>query len=129
MFMGFTYLSIVYLMALLLSQYTILLNGCTWNSVVGIVIRLRADRSGVRIPAWAKRFLLTKMSRPALESNQPLIQRVPNTFPPIKRPVHEADHSPPSRVEVKNGWSRASAHPLCLHGVDKDYFTFNFTLE
>jgi hypothetical protein len=43
-------------------------------------------------------------SRPALGPIQPLIQRVPEPFPPgIKRQGHEADHSPESSAEVKNG--------------------------
>jgi len=29
----------------------------------------------------------------------------------------EADHSPPSIAEVKNGWSCNSTPPICLHGV------------
>jgi hypothetical protein len=29
----------------------------------------------------------------------------------------EADHSPPSSVEVKNGWSCTSTSPVRLHGV------------
>jgi hypothetical protein len=47
-------------------------------------------------------FLFTTASRPALEPTQPPIQWVPETFfLRIKRPVREADHSPPSSTEVK----------------------------
>jgi hypothetical protein len=35
----------------------------------------------------------------------------------VKRPGHEADHSPPSSAEVKNAWSYTSAPPIRLHGV------------
>jgi hypothetical protein len=38
-------------------------------------------------------------------------------IPGVKRPGREADHSPPSRVEVKNVWSYTSAPPTCLHDV------------
>jgi len=32
---------------------------CSWNSTVAIVIRLRAERSGFRIPARTKNFLIS----------------------------------------------------------------------
>jgi hypothetical protein len=35
----------------------------------------------------------------------------------VKQPGHEADHSPPSSVEVKNVWSYTSTPPIHLHGV------------
>jgi hypothetical protein len=39
--------------------------------------------------------------RPALGSTQPPIQWVPGVISPrVKRPRHEADHSPPSEAEV-----------------------------
>jgi hypothetical protein len=47
-------------------------------------------------------FLFTTTSRTALGPTQPLIQRVPTVLSlGIKRPGREADHSPPSTVEVK----------------------------
>jgi hypothetical protein len=35
----------------------------------------------------------------------------------IKWPEREADHSPPSRAQVKNEWSYNSAPPIRLHGA------------
>jgi hypothetical protein len=35
----------------------------------------------------------------------------------IKRPGREADHSPPTSVEVKNEWSYNPTPPIRLHGV------------
>jgi hypothetical protein len=35
----------------------------------------------------------------------------------VKRPGLEADHSSPSDVEVKEGWSYTSTSPICLYGV------------
>jgi len=35
----------------------------------------------------------------------------------VKRPGREADHSPPSSVEVKNAWSYIFTPPIRLHGV------------
>jgi hypothetical protein len=46
----------------------------------------------------------------ALESTQPPIQWVPGVLSlGLKRPGHEADHSPPSSAEVKNAWRYTSA--------------------
>jgi hypothetical protein len=39
------------------------------------------------------------------------------SFLGIKRRGVEADHSPPSSVEVKNAWSYTSTPPIRLHGV------------
>jgi hypothetical protein len=37
-----------------------------------------------------------------------------DTFPGVKQPGREADHSPPSSA---NGWSYTSTHPIRLHVV------------
>jgi hypothetical protein len=39
------------------------------------------------------------------------------SFPGVKRPGREADHSPPSIAEVKNAWSYTFTPPIRLHGV------------
>jgi hypothetical protein len=39
------------------------------------------------------------------------------SFSGIKVAGCEADHSPPSSVEVKNVWNYTSTPPVCLHGV------------
>jgi hypothetical protein len=57
---------------------------------------------GVRFPAGAGNFLFGTMSRPALG---------------VKRPKLEADHSPPSSVEVKECVELYLHSPLRLHGV------------
>ena len=57
-------------------------------------------------------------------SNQPPIQYNRNYFSGIKRPGREAYHSSPSSSEAVNEWSCTSASPICLRGVDGDYFTF-----
>jgi hypothetical protein len=36
------------------------------------------------------------------------------TFPEVKRPGCEADHSPPSRAEVKTVWNCISTPPYAL---------------
>jgi hypothetical protein len=39
------------------------------------------------------------------------------TFPGVKRPGREADHSSPSSSKVNNAWSYTSSPPIRLHGV------------
>jgi hypothetical protein len=64
-------------------------------------------------------FPSTTASRPALGTTQPPIQWVPAAFfLGLKRPVCEADHSPPSSAEVKNAWSYTSTFPIRLHCVE-----------
>jgi hypothetical protein len=58
-------------------------------------------------------FLFTTASRPVLGPTQPPIQLVPW----VKRPGHEAHHSPLSSAEVKNAWSSISTHLIRFHGV------------
>jgi hypothetical protein len=54
-------------------------------------------------------FLFTTASRTALGPTQPPIQWVPGALSlGVKRPVREADHSPPSSAEVKNAWRYTS---------------------
>jgi hypothetical protein len=52
-----------------------------------------------------------------------------DSFPVIKRPGREADHSPPSGAEVKNAWSCTSTSPYvfmawyCVKHRDNSTFT------
>jgi hypothetical protein len=63
-------------------------------------------------------FLFTTASRLALGLTQPPIQWVPEAPSlGVKRPVGEADNSPPSSAEVKNAWSYTSTPPIRLHVV------------
>jgi hypothetical protein len=51
---------------------------------------------------WLGIFLFTTASRPALGPTQPPVQWAPGALSlGVKRPVREADHSPPSSAEVK----------------------------
>jgi len=44
------------------------------------------------------------------------------SFPEVKRPEREVEHSPPSSAEVMNKWSCTSAVPIRLRGLDRDNF-------
>jgi hypothetical protein len=46
------------------------------------------------------------------------------SFPGVKWPVFKVYRSPRSNAEVKNELSYTSAPAVCLHGVDRDDFTF-----
>jgi hypothetical protein len=63
-------------------------------------------------PGGSKNFNFSMWSRPALRPTQPPIQWVPGVLPPgAKRPRREADHSPPTSVEVKKMWVYTSTPP------------------
>jgi hypothetical protein len=70
--------------------------GCVWV-VQSEHIR---SRGGLGI------FLFSTAPRPDLGSTQPPTQWVPG----VKRPGHEADHSPTPSTEVKNAWCYTSTH-------------------
>jgi len=67
--------------------------------------------------------------RLALEPNKPpALQTAGEIFQVVKRPEHEANHSPLSRAEVDNSWSFISMLYIRLHGVvlsQRGNFTFN----
>jgi hypothetical protein len=63
-------------------------------------------------------FSFTTVSRTALGPTHPPIQWIPGALPlGVKRPGREADHSPPSRAEIKNAWSYSSTSAIRLHCV------------
>jgi hypothetical protein len=60
----------------------------------------------------------TTASRTALGPTQPPTQRVRGALSlGVKRPVREADHSPPSSVEVKEYVNLYLHSPIHLHGL------------
>jgi hypothetical protein len=69
-------------------------------------------------PGRVKNFLFSTSSITALGSTQPPIQCVPGALSPgIKRPGHEADHSPPTSAEVKKNVNLYIHSPIRLHGL------------
>ena len=57
---------------------------------------LRAGRSGVRVPVWARDFLFFKTPSLAVGPNQPTIQLVPIFFPGDDRSVKLISHLYPA---------------------------------
>ena len=96
-------------------------------TVVSIVTRLRAERSGVRIPAKIN------FSIPLIAYNESAANPASCSMGTgflsrgLKRPRRDVDHSLPSNTEVKNEKSYTSSAPTCLHGVDRKNFSFAFT--
>jgi hypothetical protein len=87
-----------------------LYKGPSWSSV-GITLDYGLDDRGsrVRFLAGAGNFSLhhcVQNGSGAHPASYPMSTR--GSFPWIKRPGHEADHSPQSSAEVKNAWSYTS---------------------
>jgi hypothetical protein len=70
---------------------------------VGIENGYGLDSRG-SIPGRGKISVLSTATIPALGPTQPPIQWIPGALSlGVKRPGREADHSPPSSAEIKNG--------------------------
>jgi len=52
-----------------------------------------------------------------------------DSFPVVKWPGRNVDHSLASGDEVRNEWRYTSAPPICPDGVDRDNFTPYLTAE
>jgi hypothetical protein len=73
--------------------------------------------SGVRFLGQVRDFSLSTASRSALGPTQPPTLGVQGAISPgVKRPGHEAQHSPLPSTEVKNGVA-IPPPPICLHGA------------
>jgi hypothetical protein len=55
--------------------------------------------------------------------HNPLFIGYRGSFPMVKRPRRQVNHSPPSIAEVKHEWSYTFTSPLSLCGVDVEIFT------
>jgi hypothetical protein len=86
------------------------------DSSVGIATGYGLDSRG-SIPSRGKIFLFSISSELTLEPALQPIQWVLGVISPMeKRPGREADQSPPSSSEVKNGGA-IPPRPICLHGI------------
>ena len=90
------------------------------DSVVSILTRLRARRSGHSKPGRGKRFFFSPKHR-----HRPWAHPASYSVD-VKRPELENDHSPPSGAEVKNKWRSTSTPPTCLHDMYRDLTFYLF---
>jgi hypothetical protein len=87
------------------------------GSSVSIATRLRAGQPKIHGSIPEEIFLFYITFGLTLRSTQPLIEwGLGAVSLKVKWQKREADHSPPSRTEVKNGGAIPPL-PICLHGV------------
>jgi hypothetical protein len=122
-------LAILSLQAILASSYELYQNVAASNgrrrylksafhSAVGIATGYGMDdrEVGVRVPVGSR--ILTSPCRPDRLWGPPnlLYNGYGGSFPGVKRPRREADHSPPASAEIKKMWIY-NPLPIRLHGV------------
>jgi hypothetical protein len=97
------------------------------NNVTGYTLDIHGAllQRGGSSPGRGKRFFFSPKRPDRLWGPpSPLFNGYRGSFPGLQRPGREVNHSPPSSAEVKNEWSHTSDPPICLHGVNRDNFTF-----
>ena len=87
-----------------------------------MVIRQRAGRSGLQIPARTGSSLIQDVQTDSGAHTDSNSVATGGVFPKINRPRREVHHSPSSGAEVENEWSYTSSPTISLHGVGR-YFT------
>jgi hypothetical protein len=75
-----------------------------WHSKRLFFLRNIATSSWARPPSYSKGFGIVS--------------------PGMKRPWHETGPPPPSIAKIQNKWSYTANPSACLHGVDRESFTF-----
>jgi hypothetical protein len=91
----------------------------TWsrNSVVGIatVYGLDDRRVGVRVPVGSRIFSSPRRPDRLWDPSNPYPMGTVGSFPGLKRPGRQADHSPPASVKVKKMCIYTSTHGAVLN--------------
>jgi hypothetical protein len=85
-------------------------------NVVSTVTRLRAGRSGVRVPAETRGLFPLRMVQTGCGPTQLLVQWVPGYFH-----GHDVDHLSLSSAEVKKSGA-VMRRPVYLDGLDRESF-------
>jgi len=85
-------------------------------------------RYGPVFSFWQRQRFFSSSKRPnrLCGPTQPSGQWIPAFFAGDKAVGCENEHSTQSSADIQNGWSYNSSlpPPICLHGVDRDNFTF-----
>jgi hypothetical protein len=80
------------------------------------VIRLRAGRFGVRMPAWVRIFFLLRNDHTASGAHLASCSMGKRFLTPgAKRSTPDVHHSSLLSAEVKNEWSSTSAATVCIN--------------
>jgi hypothetical protein len=89
-----------------------------------LLIKMGLDRPAFE-SRWDKRIFSSQYRPERLWGSPNLLFNVyQGSFPEVKRPGREVDHSSLSSAEAMNECSYTSTRPpVCLHGVDRDNFT------
>jgi hypothetical protein len=94
------------------------------NSVVGMVTKLRSVRFEFRIPTGGRDVSLLRNVQLGCEAHPPSYSMGMGAISPaVKLTRHQADHSSPSRAELKNEWRYNSTFLMCLRDMYRDSFT------
>jgi len=80
-----------------------------------------AGQSKARILTWREDLSFLELWGPPSF----LFNRYCGSFPGVQQLEHDVDYSTPSNTKVKNKWSYTFTPPICLHGMDRDNFSFS----
>jgi len=97
---------------------------CGWSrgSAVGVVTRLQAGRSGIRIPVGAGDFSVSQNLQTGSGSHPALYLMGAGVLSGGQNGPFE--HSFASRIEVKNEWSYNLTPLICHNSVERDDFIY-----
>jgi hypothetical protein len=95
-----------------------------WGGVVSTVIMVLSGRSGVGTRLETSYFYLLQIVHNGCETILLSVQNVWMLFCGVKPSWLEVYHLDSSSAEVMDEWSHTSTPSVCLHGVDRDTFTF-----
>jgi hypothetical protein len=101
----------------------------SWDSIVGTVSRLQAALSCILIPVGEKLFSCAKCSDHLWGPPCLLFNVYWGSFKGVRWTQHKDDYSPPSSSKIKNEYSYTSAHPICLHSMDRIVTVYLFTYQ
>ena len=95
----------------------------------GLICRLQAGRSGVRIPIATRDFAFLRQHPYYFwgPTNFPFVGKH-DFLPEVKQTKPQDDHSPTYSAMVKKKWSYNSTFPVCLYGLSRVIFTYSYMI-